>query len=274
MVGLDNSLAYHPFLQTRKAERDALLQRIQQIVEQDERIIAAWLFGSLGRGEADALSDIDIFIVVSDDHIQAVIVERHGFMARLGRLALVQEAPQNAPPDGAYNMALYAGPNGPQQVDFYWQAQSAARIPQQTIVLLDRVGLPHLEDTTTFMSQPVQERTLLKAVSHTVDFFWVMLLITAKYAARSPEEDRMGLLKYVLNSLRQVQEFVGILPSSVSENVLLPSLAEKLKLLRVLAAQMENLMPQVVAAGGTVPAAIVPQAWLYLDFIEAIMANT
>ena len=46
-------------------------------------------FDSLGRGEADALSDIDIFIVVSDDHFEAAIAERYDFMARLGRPALI-----------------------------------------------------------------------------------------------------------------------------------------------------------------------------------------
>lgn len=271
MTNFDASFPPHPFLQTREAERNALLQRIQRAIEKDERIVAAWLFGSLGRGEADALSDIDIFVVASDDHIKAIITERHEFMARLGQLALIQEAPNNAPPEGAYNMALYAGQYGPQQVDWYWQAQSAACIPQQAIVLLDRIGLPRSEEPTVFGSRPGPERTPLEALNHAVDFFWIMLLITAKYAARSPEENRMGLLKYALNSLRQVQEFVGVPLCAVSEETPVPSPAAKLSLLRDLAAQMEILMPAVEKAGGKIPAEIVPQARLYLDFVGAIL---
>ena len=270
MTGLNVSLPLHPFLQARKAERDALLRRIQQVVEQDDRIVAAWLFGSLGRGEADALSDIDIFVTVSEAYSKTMIAERYEFMARAGELALVQEAPQNAPPEGAYNMALYVGAHGPQQVDWYWQAQSAARIPRQTITLLDRAGLPRSEGPTQFTAQTAPERTPLEAIHQAVNFFWVMLLITAKYAARSPQEDRMGLLKYVLAPLRQVQEFVGVSPSAASGEVLVPSPAEKLRLLRELAAQMEVLMPEVTAAGVKVSGEIVAQARLYLNFIEAI----
>src|SRR4051812_13184180 len=44
-----------------RAERDTLLRRVQQALERDPRVAAAWLFGSLGRGSEDALSDLDLF---------------------------------------------------------------------------------------------------------------------------------------------------------------------------------------------------------------------
>jgi predicted nucleotidyltransferase len=38
-----------------RAEREALLARIVGLLEADKRVTAAWLFGSLGRGDADEL---------------------------------------------------------------------------------------------------------------------------------------------------------------------------------------------------------------------------
>ena len=49
-------------LKTRAAERDALLARAVERLQADARVGAAWLFGSLGRGEEDALSDLDLWV--------------------------------------------------------------------------------------------------------------------------------------------------------------------------------------------------------------------
>jgi hypothetical protein len=45
-------------LQSYRAERDALLDQIELVLTQDGRVCAAWLWGSLGRGEGDELSDL------------------------------------------------------------------------------------------------------------------------------------------------------------------------------------------------------------------------
>jgi predicted nucleotidyltransferase len=92
-------------LVAHQAERDALLQRARRMVEQDARICAAWLFGSLGRGDADALSDIDLFLVIEDADQAQVVQTRYQMMAQLAEPVLILEAPQNWPPGGIYNMA-------------------------------------------------------------------------------------------------------------------------------------------------------------------------
>jgi hypothetical protein len=181
----------------------------------------------------------------------------------------VLEAPQNAPPRGAYAMALYPGQHGPHQVDWYWQARFAAAIPRDTRVLLDRVGLPRLGTATCFEPQPAPERNPLEAVSQSVRFFWVMLLITAKYVARSPSEERMGLLPYAAAALAEVREFAGApAPDEKEEPQAFPE--EKLRLLRRLAGEMEALMPRVMALGVDVPVEVAPQAYGYLALVETI----
>ncbi len=49
-------------LLTYEAERAALLETIVQHARADARVVAGWLFGSLGRGDGDALSDLDVWL--------------------------------------------------------------------------------------------------------------------------------------------------------------------------------------------------------------------
>ena len=143
-------------------------------------------------------------------------------------------------------MALYDGASGPHQVDWYWQARSAAAIPEQTKVLFDRVGLPHLQSPPQLGYQPVPEQDPLEALSNTVCFFWVMLLISAKYVARSAARGTTSLGLVPFGPLAEVRSFVGKppepAPASTDEPV---STADAVALLRRLAEEMERLMPKV-----------------------------
>lgn len=257
-------------LHIRVEERNALLQNITERLQSNPRVLAAWLFGSIGRGEQDALSDLDIFVVVEDAHSEEVNASISEFVAPFGELLLVVEAPQNGPRGGAYLMALYAGETGPHQVDWYWQAHSRARIPAQTIVLFDKVGLLQDANPTTFDDMnPGVEWEKSKAITNAVCFFWAMLLITAKYAYRSPHEPQMGLLPYVLNPLREAAEFVESTTEHTAEGIP-PHLtfAEKLALLRTLAAEMKVLLPKLAERGITVSDGIIPQVAAYFQCIE------
>lgn len=257
-------------LAARERERDALLRRITTGLKNDPRVAAAWLFGSLGRGDQDALSDLDLFLIVAEEHSEAIQASIREFVAPFGELLLVVEAPQNAPQGGAYLMALYAGQTGPHQVDWYWQAQSRAKVPTQTAVLFDRVGLPRDTKSTTFDAMnPGVEWDIEKAVANAVCSFWAMLLITAKYAFRTPDEAQMPLLPYVLKPLREAAAFAqGAAEIAVEAAVPHPTFAGKLERLRALAGEMTALMPQLAMKGVAVPADIVPQAVDYLYFLE------
>ncbi len=184
-------------LRVYRAERDALLQHITSILERDQRVRAAWLFGSLGRGDEDDLSDSDVWVVVADEHLGAIVTERREYVAQAGSPLLLVEAPQNAPTGGAYLMAIYEGKAGPHLVDWYWQARSdAPEVPRQTRLIVNRAqaaasGSARRDGATG----PSSEQDPLESIANAISFFWAMLLIVAKYAARSPWEDRMGLLK-------------------------------------------------------------------------------
>lgn len=250
-------------------ERDSLVERVQRVLTADPRLVATWLFGSLGRGDADELSDIDLFVVTTDEDHDELVTNRSAFMAQLGEPLLILEAPQNWPPGGVYNMALYPGEDGPHQVDWYWVRRSAAAIPSETKVLFDHAGLPRLATPARFTYQPVPPRPPAEVATQEVNMFWAMLLITAKYIARSPWNE---VLAPPLESLRKVAHFAGVaLPDSVNQ----PSPPEEPSLriehLRRLAAHMETLLPRVAARGGRPPVQMALHTARYLDFVAALI---
>ena len=253
----------------RRAEREALLARITQKLDGDDRIAAAWLFGSAGRGEADDLSDLDLRVIVFDEHIGGICARRQAYTAQAGEAVLFAEAPQNRPAGGAFLLTLYAGEFGPQEVDWTWQPRSGACLWPGTRLLLNRAVLTQGEMPWGY--QPRPEQTALEEAVQRVCNFWAMLLIIAKYAARTPDEDTMGLIGMSVQPLREVSEFLGQTPRYLMES--LPPHGqpeEKVRLLRALAGQMEALMPAVEAQGGSVPWAIVPHARRLLDLVEAV----
>jgi hypothetical protein len=110
-------------LRVRTTERPWLLQQIRDALEDDQRVRAAWLEGSLARGTPDALSDLDVAVVVSDaamstvaggpsrpvDYRKVLDSPRGRWVSDLAEPLLLLEAPQNAPLGGAFLTSFFAG---------------------------------------------------------------------------------------------------------------------------------------------------------------------
>lgn len=258
-----------------QAERDMLLQKITRQLESDGRVVAAWLFGSLGRGDADELSDIDLWVVVADEAVNAVVAARRQYVAQAGEPVLRLEAPQNAPRGGAYLMAAYDATTGPHVVDWYWQPHSSAFIPPQTHLIFDRIGLATSNKPIQFVGGGPDPALEAQPI-HFISFFWMMWLITAKHVARDPHLETILLWPYLLGPFCRTQIYLGLPEDArgLSEDLpRVPSPHEKIDALRRLADEMTMLMNQISARGQAVPEAIVPGARRYLKLIEA-MANT
>lgn len=257
------------------AEREALLNQINQSLIDDPRVRAVWLFGSLGRGDEDALSDLDIFVVVGDEDVPSDPLHRRSFSAQFDTPLLFLEAPQNAPAGGAYLLVYYDAPTAPHQVDWYWQPYSLAAIPPETKVLFDRVGLERSEVEVTFGSRKSDQEQLAQP-AHDISFFWAMLMILGKGVIRDPWAEEMGLLPLVLNPIHSTQNLLN-LDSSLFSAEAIPthqSPLTKLRILRQLADHMRTMMPLVSEQGFEISTAILPGAYRYLNMVEAVINVT
>jgi predicted nucleotidyltransferase len=226
----------------RVRERTELLEKIEAGLKDDNRIVAAYLWGSLGQGQGDELSDIDIWVIVKDSELPAILANLKRFATRFEPPLFILEMPQNGPVGGTAFHTLHNGERtGLQNIDWYLQPQSTARILPNTCVLFDRVGLPYANDSDCERN-PEPKVDEIEGTVRNIRFFWLMLLICAKYAYRSPNEERMGLLVYVVNVLNDIRAFCGksvgptadALPSQ-------PTLIAKIALLRMLTAEMVAL---------------------------------
>ncbi|GAB3408792.1 nucleotidyltransferase domain-containing protein [Flindersiella endophytica] len=162
-------------LRTRQDERDKLLQRVRLVAERDARVRAAWLFGSSARGDADALSDLDVAVVVRDDEMRAVAGGpeerpvsnrrvrdslRGRWVAQVAEPLLLLEAPQNAVPGGAFVSSFHAGQAGSQEIDWHWEPLSTARLTAESLLLFDRDVIPREAGEPKVRSYgPVPDRT-------------------------------------------------------------------------------------------------------------------
>ena len=244
------------FLTNLEAERAALLQHVERGLRSDARIAAAWLGGSLGRGDADALSDIDLALAVVDEHCADLNTQRRAFVAQFGEPILIQEAPQNAPPGGAFVLVLYRGSVAPQEIDWFWQPSGSANIPTSARLLFDRVALPRAPAWIFPTREEVAARVSLRTT-----FFWAMAFIAAKKIARGQRAAAFDLMRMMDRARDAVEGLLrgapepawGAIASPGASETLPPfDPAEQMAYLRDLVARMASLQPTTDGAGGLV----------------------
>jgi predicted nucleotidyltransferase len=114
----------------------------------DERVGAAMLSGSLGRGGGDAWSDVDLLVVLCADAAAQTIAARDAFVRPFGTALVAFDSPWNAPLDGGQVNALYdVGVDWLLYVDWdLWPAGRGA-ITSDVFVLFDRIDLPTFDGT-------------------------------------------------------------------------------------------------------------------------------
>jgi hypothetical protein len=118
-------------------QRDQFLDQVTGLVEEDPRLQALWLQGSLATGTADPLSDIDAYVAVDDAALEAVYHEREALLGRLGRVL--------AWSDGTTPglRAVHALLAGPVKLDLFFEPVSAvgAQARPAVQVLVDKADV-------------------------------------------------------------------------------------------------------------------------------------
>lgn len=186
MDGVDEVLERHG------AARVELLQTIEAALRADERVEAALLLGSFGRGEPDAWSDLDVVVLVDDD----VVADRHAWPARFGDVLYTVDSPWNAPVGGAQLITLYLLDSGlPLEVDWsFWPTALGIRPDDDAAALLfeRRPGTAHPVDPAS-MDRPPRP-TVDELDPHELRHLrFGMVPIAATFVARG-ERDRLVAL--------------------------------------------------------------------------------
>ncbi|HZO90799.1 MAG TPA: aminoglycoside 6-adenylyltransferase [Chthonomonadaceae bacterium] len=160
---------------------EASIARAVDYFRDDERVLGMYLWGSLGKGTADAYSDVDLALVVRDEDYNAVKGELRGVCERIcGPIAVW--LPEGETADLCNYAFLFHSGKDLLLCDFLILSESAyhrnrSRAEQ---VLFDRAGLfqPLAEAPRV---QPFSPDTL----SRTMDNYWVYAYLNGKYYQRA-----------------------------------------------------------------------------------------
>ena len=258
-------------LQEHCADREALLQSLLASFQAEEHIHAAWLWGSFGRGEADDLSDLDPWLIVSDDAVAEMGSLVRRFAENTGNFIFGSEDPQNGPPGGGSFGSLHAGRHGLLHLDCYWEPVSSLVSVPDRAVLLNRLGaVPNLSHSAASPGGAESTRT---QTEDQLGFAWLMFSIAAKALARDPASD-LGLMLYPRPGLEDAAARLGYPTLLTAEDWAVPEepLA-KVERLRHLVSKTEHLRRIANAQGNTLSPLYAPCLRRYLDLVAGVLAK-
>ena len=157
--------------------RDRLLAQVAGKLRADQRVVAAWLLGSFGRGEADEWSDLDLQVAVSDEALDGILRYPLQLLGLPASPILVQAGwPSTSFQGGRFWLAIYDGP-----VEVDWSIGPLSRAVRETAseVLFERVPVPVADPP-----RAPSEEDVRRQVARDLEFFWAMAPIALKYAGR------------------------------------------------------------------------------------------
>ena len=262
-------------LSTYLSSRDNMLGEIGRVLTDDRRFVAAWLAGSFGRNEADAMSDLDLTVVVSDQFADALcerralvgppmIQERLALFTRFGQPAVIHENNRNAPDGGTFTFVLYT-PSAV-MVDWILVPHAKALRPPTSLVLFEKASIPLAPEI-----QPESPAERVRMASETVAFFWMMTAITIKYIVRHDAVFVQRWLEELDRMVREIQRLVAGESQRYRRGSLtkLESTCDgQVRAIRQLCTRMLDYSPRIVELGGVVPDSPMPAIKTLLDLVE------
>ncbi|CAN5647347.1 hypothetical protein BH09CHL1_BH09CHL1_12020 [soil metagenome] len=174
------------------SHRDALIEQVQKQLAGDERVVAAWLHGSIGRGERDAWSDIDLVVLIEETHYSEFWDDRQSLFDAIGNQMFQQHPiPGNSMVSGGnFQLIVF---EGPVEIDWTVAPATGASRPADTRLLFERRQIPVVESPAPTRSESeVQDR---------LEFFWAMAPIAVKYAARDDMLRTAGMISVLRDTL-------------------------------------------------------------------------
>ncbi|MFT3895169.1 MAG: aminoglycoside 6-adenylyltransferase [Anaerolineales bacterium] len=267
-------------LDTYRSRRDNFLDEVITSLSKDDWFVAAWLTGSISRGEDDSLSDIDISVVVSEEHSPTLCTrleqvsastssERFSFFSRFGNPALIHENNNNAPEGGTFTFVMYF--DSAIMVDWILIPQSKATRPHDSKLLFDKASIP-------VASRPEPES--LEQRKHSVTeqwaFFWMMSAITIKYILRNDSVFTTQWIEHLHSIVRDIERKLNGEPWQYHRGSLsqLSSTREnQIQSLRQLCQRMQELQPKVTEFTGSNPSMPITEIETLFSFAQSSIKN-
>jgi predicted nucleotidyltransferase len=141
----------------------ALVARFTEVCQTDARVDAAFLGGSYARGQADAFSDVDLYVITGDAEFDDFVATSRAFVERLGRLLFLEDF-------GLPNTLFYIFTDGTEGELGFAPAGDFLRMHRGGYrVLVDKTGILN---EATFVGQPPPAAEQLETLRHLVYSFW------------------------------------------------------------------------------------------------------
>ena len=78
-------------MRVESEQQQAIVELFVKACEKDKRVVAAFLGGSFAAGKADEWSDLDIYVVTTDEDYASFFDDRQAFMHGLGKAAYLED---------------------------------------------------------------------------------------------------------------------------------------------------------------------------------------
>ncbi len=246
-------------LETYQRQRESLLTEITEKLSGDERFVAGWLTGSLGRNEADSVSDIDLSLVVSDTFSASLCKrleqvsaqtspERLSLFSQFGAPALIHENNNNAPEGGTFAFVLYA--ESALMVDWILVPQGKAIRPFQARLLFEKAAI------SIAPPKPEDLEQSKKSVAEMWAFFWMMTAVTIKYIHRDDSVFAAEWIERLHGLIHEIERRMNREPwgyTRGSLGKLQPTREKQIESIRELCKRTLELKPRVAEFIGSEP---------------------
>lgn len=238
-------------------DRAALLKRIVDGLQQDERCVAAWLTGSFGRGEADSVSDLDVNVAVRN----AAAVElcqkpwivagktapaRQALFGQFGAPVIIHDNHHNAPPEGTFTYVCYA--ESAQSVDWVLLPAENVERPFASQLLFEKTPIPIAPAPPPETLPDVAEK-----LTEVIAFFWMMAVSAFKIIARQNHLSANNHLAHMAQLVHYIERLTTGDERPFTPLPLLVTTADQITAVRQLCQKIEVLTPQARHLGANTP---------------------
>jgi hypothetical protein len=265
-------------LRQRAQRRADWIASATQQFENHPDVEAAWLFGSEGRGDADELSDLDLFVAVPDDVAEKVLGDLDGaFFALFGPVLSCGDVSDQAHDGGRAIVVTYPAPVEPLTVHWWFQPAGGLQLGSDVRVLVDKVGIPVADPplaTTSMLpgGGPVRtggasgggtRRPSRRAdrLQERVSWFWTMAPIVAMWLARGWLDRADTELERMAGVVDEATAFLNLPPGERQAET---GPVRPLSRLRSAMVDLALLSEGLAGAGVEVPPTDVAYGWLEL----------